>query len=40
MEQNFAEPLLNKTCPCEYQCKALDCIECIEIHKEGKNDER
>lgn len=40
MEQNFAEPLLNKTCPYEYQCKAPDCIECIEIHKEGKNDER
>ena len=39
MEQNFAEPLLNQDCPFDYQCKALDCIECIEIYKEGKPNE-
>ena len=39
MEQNFAEPLLKKECPFEYKCKTLDCIECIKIYREGKEDE-
>lgn len=34
------EMLINQDCPFDYQCKALDCIECIEIYKEVKHDER
>ena len=34
-DQNMAGLLVNKECHFDYQCKALDCIECIEIYKEG-----
>lgn len=33
----MADLLLNKECPFDYQCKALDCLECAEIHKEEQN---
>ena len=33
---NMAGLLLNQECPYNNQCKAIDCMECIEIHKEGK----
>lgn len=44
MEEILKEPirsgpaalLHNKDCPYEYKCKAMDCIECMEIYgKEG-----
>lgn len=37
-EPNTAGLLLNKDCPYDYQCKAMDCMECIEIYMEDKNE--
>lgn len=31
---NVADLLLKKDCPFDYQCKAMDCIECIETRGE------
>ena len=33
-DHNMAVLLLNQECPYNNQCKAIDCMECIEIHKE------
>ena len=33
---NMAGLLLNQECPYDNQCRAIDCMECNEIHKEGK----
>lgn len=32
---NVADLLHNKDCPFEYKCKAVDCTECVEIHRCG-----
>ncbi len=29
--------LMNGDCPYNYQCKAVDCMECVEIHNEKKD---
>ena len=34
---NMAGLLLNQECPYNNQCKAIDCMECIEIHKDVKD---
>ena len=36
-DPNMAGLLLNQECPFDNQCKAIDCMKCIEIHKEGKD---
>lgn len=33
LNQNMASVLHNKNCPYGYQCMALDCIECQELHE-------
>ena len=38
-DMNMAGLLFNKECPFDYQCKALDCMECAEMHREEQNDE-
>ena len=40
-EQNTAELFLKEDCPFGYQCEAVDCMECMNIHIDGerRNDE-
>lgn len=40
MEDNLtvADLLQKKDCPFDYQCRAMDCMECIEIRREGEDD--
>ena len=26
-------------CPFDYQCKAVDCIECVKVHMEGGSED-
>lgn len=35
-DPNMAVLLLNQECPFNNQCKAIDCMECMEIHKDAK----
>ena len=37
-DSNMAGLLLNQECPFDNQCKANDCMECVEIHREGMDD--
>lgn len=32
---NVAALLQNQECPFSYQCMAVDCMDCIEIHRNG-----
>ena len=38
--QTLVTLLHNRECPFDYQCKAVDCVECVKIHmeKEGAED--
>ena len=38
MNESTGNLLMNSDCPYNYQCKAVDCMECIEIHR-GENKE-
>lgn len=33
-----SELLMNSDCPYNYQCKAVDCMECVEIHRGEKEE--
>ena len=33
MDQNIAAALHNKECPHGHRCRALDCMECMEIYE-------
>ena len=37
-DQTLAALLYDRKCPFDYQCKAVDCVECVKIHmeKEGR----
>lgn len=35
---NESELLMKGDCPYNYQCKAVDCMECVEIHHGEKKD--
>ena len=37
-QPTMADLLLNMDCPFGYQCKAVDCMECIEMHMEESED--
>jgi hypothetical protein len=38
-ENNVAGLLLNKDCPFDYKCRAMDCMECMNIYMEEGNDD-
>ena len=35
---NMADLLLKKDCPFDYQCRDMDCMECIENRGDEKSD--
>lgn len=37
-ETSMGALLMNAECPYNYQCKAVDCLDCIEIHRGEKED--
>ena len=37
-EHSTGALLMNSECPYNYQCKAVDCLDCIEIHRGEKED--
>lgn len=38
MQNSMAEMLINQKCPFGYQCKDVNCMECIEISREEKHE--
>lgn len=38
-ETGTGELLMNGKCPYNYQCKAVDCLKCIERHQGDKKEE-
>ena len=38
-ETSTGELLMNRNCPYNFQCKAVDCLECIEIHRREKEED-
>lgn len=38
-ENGAGELLMNGKCPYNYQCKAVDCMRCIEAHHGEKEDQ-
>ena len=39
IEQAMATLLYDRKCPFDYQCEAMDCMECVKMHMEkGETD--
>lgn len=38
MEQCAKELLHNQHCPHGYKCQAVDCMECLQIYADGKEE--
>lgn len=39
MNPTVAELLYDKECPYDYKCLSMDCMECMKLHMESKENE-